>query len=150
MVFLIDGKLVLLQPSTTEAGDLKYEMRFIGHEVEYYVFARDQAGFEVLDSVTSPGSSDTCGLNGRSLCDSLWTFDGSNIKVWTDVHDLLLPGSTDTGRELSEPVSIPVDFYPFSPLLQKGILIGIEGELAQRRDSFSSFRIIDRVSRSLI
>jgi len=148
VIFLIDGKLVLLQPSTTEAGNLKYDMRFIGHDVEYYVFARNYTNFDARNDTIALGATDVHTEVNQNLCDSLWVFDGVEIKVWTDIHDLLLPASVDSSRELPEPVSIAVDFYPLSPLLDKGILFGIEAELVQRRDGFALFRAVDRVSSS--
>jgi hypothetical protein len=50
------------------------------------------------------------------------------------------------GRELPLMVSIPVDFYPLSVLLAKGILLGLEPDLVQRRDmNFAFFRFTIRV-----
>jgi len=120
-------------------------MRFIGHDVEYYVFVRNYTNFEVRDNTTALGITDVHSEVEQNLCNSLWVFDGAEIKVWTDIHDLLIPPSSDSSRELPEPVGIAVDFYPLSPLLDKGILFGIEPELVQRRDGFASFRAVDRV-----
>lgn len=120
-------------------------MRFIGHDVEYYVLGRSLASVDAIDIITSPGPPSQHPNVELSLHDSLWIFDGVEVKVWPDVHDLILSAAADTGRDLPEPVGIPVDFYPLSPLLQKGILFGIEGELVQRRDNFTSFRTVDRV-----
>ncbi|XDG10537.1 hypothetical protein ABKA04_010152 [Annulohypoxylon sp. FPYF3050] len=84
VLFLVDGKLVLLQPSVNNEGQLKYDMRVISHNVEFY--------------------------------------------------------ARPTG-ELPPTVSMPIDFYPLSILLGKGIVLGVEPELVQRRDvSFSFFR----------
>lgn len=152
ILFLVDGKLVLLQPTTTEDGMLKYEMRIIAQNVEYYALMRDHPSFKIADdedylppspSAALPNNS----LQGHDLRDSLWYFDGQDMKLWTDAQDVLVSASMELGRELPATVSIPVDFYPLSPLLNKGILFGVESELVQRRDiSFAYFRFATRVS----
>ncbi|KAB2577530.1 Ribosome control protein 1 [Lasiodiplodia theobromae] len=150
ILFLVDGKLVLLQPTTTEDGMLKYEMRIIAQNVEYYALMRDHPSFKIADdedylppspSAALPNNS----LQGHDLRDSLWYFDGQDMKLWTDAQDVLVSASMELGRELPATVSIPVDFYPLSPLLNKGILFGVESELVQRRDiSFAYFRFATR------
>jgi hypothetical protein len=84
MIFLVDGKLVLLQPSTTEGGELKYDMRVLLQNVEYYALIRDQPAQHVL----LPGPGEDTPLSGafpvpvgRNLSDSLWAFDGNDVKV---------------------------------------------------------------------
>ncbi|KAF2460727.1 hypothetical protein BDY21DRAFT_333237 [Lineolata rhizophorae] len=152
ILFLVDGKLVLLQPATTEQGELKYEMRIIAQNVEYYALMRDQpsVGARVVDESPPPSPSGNIVSNGYSthdLRDSLWLFDGADFRVWTDVQDVLASAPAELARELPATVKIPTDFYPLSPLLDKGILFGIEPELAQRRDlSFAQFRFATRVS----
>lgn len=65
-------------------------------------------------------------------------------KAWIDVKDILECG--DSGKELPAPVKIPVDFYPLTTLVSRGIVVGIESELVQRRDSgFSHFKFSTRV-----
>ncbi|OMP88291.1 Protein RIC1-like protein [Diplodia seriata] len=150
ILFLVDGKLVLLQPTTTEEGMLKYEMRIIAQNVEYYALMRDHPSFKIADdedylppspSAALPNNS----LQGHDLRDSLWYFDGQDMKLWTDAQDVLVSASMELGRELPATVSIPVDFYPLSPLLNKGILFGVESDLVQRRDiSFAYFRFATR------
>lgn len=147
--FLVDGKLVLLQPSTSEDGGLKYDMRVVAQHVEYYMLARDASLSDFWrdsDSAGLPDDADNGLEFGRSLDDSLWIFDGADIKVWPNVTDLLITANGETGKEIQAPVTISVDFYPLSALLQRGILFGVEAELVQRRDgSFSFFRSIARV-----
>lgn len=66
-------------------------------------------------------------------------------KAWIDVKDILECG--DSGKELPAPVKVPVDFYPLSTLVNRGIVMGIESELVQRRDiGFSHFKFSTRVS----
>lgn len=153
VLFLVDGKLVLLQPSLDEEQKLKYDMRVIAQNVEYYALMRDQ---QFTGSLQVPGAA-TNGLTGEDLGrdeghglrDSLWTFDGNEVKVWTDVQDVLRSTPPEHASELPPVVSIPVDFYPLSILLGKGILIGLESDVVQRRDvNFAFFKFTIRVSNS--
>lgn len=151
ILFLVDGKLVLLQPATTDAGELKYEMRIIAQNTEYYVLMRDHPSFslETRDDVSpiSPSASPMGGYKGYDLRDSLWYFDGKDLRVWNDVQEVLRAATTETGRELPETVPISLDFYPLSALLGKGILFGVENEFVQRRDvGFAFCRFVTRVS----
>ncbi|RYP64283.1 hypothetical protein DL771_008842 [Monosporascus sp. 5C6A] len=76
-----------------------------------------------------------------SLRNSLWVFEGNELRLWPDVQDVLHAASGDSTKELPPTVSIPVDFYPLSILLGKGIVLGVEPDLVQRRDvNFSYFR----------
>ncbi|KAF2433891.1 RIC1-domain-containing protein [Tothia fuscella] len=152
VVFLVDGKLVLLQPTTKESGELKYEMRIIASNVEYYALMRDQPYFNHPKSADSSGvttnpliSPDVPLYYQNDLRDSLWYFDGNEMNVWTDVHDVLASASSELAREIPPPVKVPVDFYPLSILLNKGILFGVESEMVQRRDiSFAFLRHVTR------
>lgn len=151
VLFLVDGKLVLLQPTTSEDGVLKYEMRIIAQNVEYYALMRDHPSFKLSDDDYLPPSPSLGlphnSLQGHDLRDSLWYFDGQDMKLWIDAQDVLVSASVELGRDLPATVSIPVDFYPLSPLLNKGILFGVESELVQRRDiDFAYFRFATRVS----
>ncbi len=141
--FLVDGKLVLLRPSVNEEGQLKYDMRVIAPNVEYYASMRDQP-FQ-----TTPPQARSHLLGGmetENLKNSLWFFDGAELKVWTDMEPVLKAMSGESTRELPLPASIPVDFYPLSVLLGKATVLGVEPDLVQRRDiSFSFFRFSIRV-----
>ncbi|KAF2182184.1 RIC1-domain-containing protein [Zopfia rhizophila CBS 207.26] len=146
ILFLVDGKLVLLQPTTTEGGELKYEMRIIAQNVETYALMRDHPAFALDMQEDSLPPSPSVGLaingvHGHDLRDSLWFFDGRDVRVWIDMQDVLSSASIELGRELPTPVKIPVDFYPLSALINKGIVFGVESELVQRRDtSFAYLR----------
>lgn len=150
VLFLVDGKLVLLQPSVSETGDLKYDMRIVAHDVEYYILMRDQLAFNFAPPSdeplpTNPSSAIPSQVD-ISLRDSLWIFCGGDLLVWSDVQEILRPtrGALD---EIPKPVPIPVDFYPLSILLNKGIALGAESEMSQRRDvTFSLLRFAIRVS----
>ncbi|ORY11884.1 RIC1-domain-containing protein [Clohesyomyces aquaticus] len=148
ILFLVDGKLVLLQPTTTESGELKYEMRIIAQNVETYALMRDHPAFalEMHEDSLPPSPSVGLAINGvgvhggHDLRDSLWFFDGRDIRVWIDMQDVLSSASVEVGRELPAPVKIPVDFYPLSALVNKGIVFGVESELVQRRDTSFAYQ----------
>ncbi|RYP21846.1 hypothetical protein DL765_002071 [Monosporascus sp. GIB2] len=138
VLFLVDGKLVLLQPSLNPEGQLKYDMRVISHNVEFYTNMRDQISVNMLHQ---PSNHFSVEAEEGSLRNSLWVFEGNELRLWPDVQDVLYAASGDSTRELPPTVSIPVDFYPLSILLGKGIVLGVEPDLVQRRDvSFSYFR----------
>ncbi|KAJ9606771.1 WD40 repeat protein [Cladophialophora chaetospira] len=147
VLFLVDDKLVLLQASRNEKDELKYEMRVVAQHVEYYILMRDQIYFnfergpeESAPPTPSPGSAFTMrSQQNYSLRDSLWIFSGEELRLWPDVRDLLHHSAGDVTTAPS--LSMTVDFYPLSILLTKGVVLGIESELLQRRDvNFGQFR----------
>lgn len=150
VLFLVDGKLVLLQPSLDEEQRLKYDMRVVAQNVEYYALMRDQ---QFIGNLQDSGlrargipGDELARHEAHGLRDSLWTFDGNEMKVWTDVQDVLRSTPPEQSAELSPVVSISVDFYPLSILLSKGILIGLESDIVQRRDvNFTFFKFTIRV-----
>nr|OQO22803.1 hypothetical protein B0A51_10324 [Rachicladosporium sp. CCFEE 5018] len=150
VLFLVDGKLVLLQPSTNELGELKYDMRVIAQNVEYFMIMRDQPATAAALAHGDSGSRTPTGLGldqhlGHSLRDSLWYFDGTALHLWPDVQDVLASAPAELGRDLPPTVRIPVDFYPLTALVFKGIMHGVEAELVQRKDvDFSFFRVAPR------
>lgn len=139
VLFLVDAKLVLLQSSTSENG-LKYDMRVIAQNVEYFDLMRDHGTLNnspasSLPESPSDGNASLSGLHAdRGLRDSLWYFDGENIQCWMDVEDLLKSASTENDRELPQPVTTETDFYPTSIVLDRGLVLGLDAEMIQRRD----------------
>ena len=149
VLFLVDGKLVLLQPSTNEEGMLKYDMRVIAQGVEFYVLLRDSPsalptapkGAGSASLPTTPNGLPLDNYMGHSLRDSLWYFDGNVYHVWSEVQDVLASAPAELGRDLPPTVQVPVDFYPITAMVGKGIVSGIDADLVQRRDvNFSFFR----------
>jgi RAB6A-GEF complex partner protein 1 len=148
VLFLVDDKLVLLQPSRADDGGLRYDMRVIAHHIEFYILMRDQLFFNftsVGDESMPPTPSSGQALNGitqhHTLRDSLWMFSGSDLRMWSDVRDILRLAREGSLTDAVSCLSVPVDFYPLSILLNKGIVLGIESELLQRRDlPFAQFR----------
>jgi hypothetical protein len=153
VLFLVDAKLVLLQPSANEQGELKYDMRVIAHNVEFYTLSREQP-----PSISPPGPLEDSSENsylpvdaqGHSLRDSLWYFDGTSMHAWPDVLDVLSSALTEHGREVAPTVAIETDFYPLSAIVEKGLLTGLESDLVQRRDiNFAFFRLNPRTHLSI-
>ncbi|ROV97651.1 hypothetical protein VSDG_04588 [Cytospora chrysosperma] len=138
VLFLVDGKLVLLRPSLNDEGQLKYDMRVIAQNVEYYVSMKDQP---FLSPIASPRGQLPAEVEDEDLFNSLWMFDGDELKAWTDMHKVLNAISGENQGELPTAVSMSIDFYPLSVLLEKAIVLGVEPDLVQRRDvNFSFFR----------
>ena len=81
VLFLVDGKLVLLQPSTTEGGELKYDMRVLLQNVEFYILMRDIPAVHKLPSASSTSAIDSLNIPPQTLNDSLWVFDGQDVQV---------------------------------------------------------------------
>ncbi|GMG06324.1 unnamed protein product [Aspergillus oryzae var. brunneus] len=150
VLLLVDGNLVLLQPSQSPTGDLKYDMRVVSHDVEYYILMRDQLSFNFappVDESLPASPSAEMALNMRhhnlSLRDSLWTFCGKDLLAWGDVQDVL------RREDVPKAIEIPLDFYPLSVLLNKGIVLGVESEMTQRRDTtFAVLKFAIRVSQT--
>lgn len=148
VIFLVDGKLVLLQPSTNEHGELKYDMRVIAQNVEYFILLRDlpSAVTSLKGDGTDASTPPLNGLSldhplGHSLRDSLWYFDGAGFHVWSDIQDVMARAPAELGRDLPPAVAVQLDFSPLSAVVGNGIVSGIEADIVQRRDvNFSFFR----------
>ncbi|KAN0063340.1 WD40 repeat protein [Thecaphora frezii] len=132
IIFLIDGKLVLLRPRRTTDGEdeVAYDMQILADRIEYYWTHLQGIG---------------------TLENSLWGYDGTGIKLWLDAltiehSDMDDDDSSDIEgaheyKTIEESVRMPLDFYPLCVLLEKGIVIGIESEISLRRSlDFAIFR----------
>jgi len=122
-------------------------MRVIAQNVEYYALMRDQplASISAANQVTMPVVDASHGYEVSGLRDSLWVFDGLELRAWSDIQDVLHSAPSELGRELPPTIAIGPDFYPLSILLNKGILLGVEPDLVQRRDvNFAFFRFTIR------
>ncbi|KAI5209726.1 hypothetical protein AUEXF2481DRAFT_66408 [Aureobasidium subglaciale EXF-2481] len=153
VLFLVDAKLVLLQPSANEHGELKYDMRVIAHNVEFYTLSREQPPSTSSPSLLESGSDNSyipVDVLGHSLRDSLWYFDGTSMHAWSDVLDVLSSALTEHGRDVAPTVAIETDFYPLSAIVEKGLLTGLESDLVQRRDiNFAFYRLNQRTHLSI-
>uniref|UniRef100_V5EY27 RIC1 C-terminal alpha solenoid region domain-containing protein n=2 Tax=Kalmanozyma brasiliensis (strain GHG001) TaxID=1365824 RepID=V5EY27_KALBG len=146
IIFLIDGKLVLLRPRKVDSHrpsrledfddprhdnddddeEVAYDKQILADKIEYYWTHLQGIG---------------------TLENSLWGYDGTGIKLWLDA--LRIPssahpdesfsddeeGSTDLppDRTIESSVFMPLDFYPLCVLLEKGIVLGVESEVSLRR-----------------
>ncbi|CAK7235938.1 WD40 repeat protein [Sporothrix bragantina] len=139
VLVLVDGKLVLFQPSCNEEGARKYDMRIIAQSVEFYVCMKDQPFSFLPAAATQTPAAPGSAASDETLQKSLWLFDGGELKLWTDTHEVL--EAVVTSGNVAPPITIDLDFYPLSILLSKALVLGVEPELVQRRDvSFSFFR----------
>ncbi|KAK0557552.1 WD40 repeat protein [Tilletia horrida] len=162
VIFLIDGKLVLLRPRQTGGDDdeeVAYDMQILADRIEYYWTHLQGIG---------------------SLENSLWGYDGHGIKLWLDALTIeqahyvveeedaisssagdgeaqrehesetakIAAGDADHGQEVEqedaerdfeyktirERAYMPLDFYPLCVAMEKGIIIGIEPETSIKKN----------------
>ncbi|KAI0724240.1 RIC1-domain-containing protein [Cerioporus squamosus] len=125
VLMIVGGKLVLLRPRKSEEGEVRYDMQILADRIEF------------------------CWIHLRgigTLENSLWGYDGQGIRVWLNALAIesVAPPTEDGSVVLDhvkESVNIPLDFYPLSVLMDKGIIIGVEVEAATRTSlSFAMFR----------
>ncbi|KZV74702.1 RIC1-domain-containing protein [Peniophora sp. CONT] len=119
VLMMVGGQLVLLRPRKTADQEVSYDMQVLANRIEF------------------------CWIHLRgigSLENSLWGFDGQAMRIW--LNALAIDTEPEVGGEdVKESVHIPLDFYPLSVLMNKGIIIGAESEIAARSNlSFVSFR----------
>ncbi|PKS07873.1 hypothetical protein jhhlp_006481 [Lomentospora prolificans] len=141
VLFLVDGKLVILRPSMSEEGNLKYDMKVISQNVEFHANMRDEPFCTGMPRQLLDDNRKLSTVDAVNLRHSLWVFDGNGLKVWSEIQDVLDGISAEHSRAREGMIYIPTDFYPLSMLLDKAIILGVESELVQRRDvTFSFFR----------
>ncbi|KAF8640739.1 hypothetical protein AX17_000390 [Amanita inopinata Kibby_2008] len=124
VLMVVGGQLVLLRPRKSADRDVKYDIQVFADRIEF------------------------CWIHLRgigALENSLWAFDGKGIRVWLNALAIESPRAHMSGGEtpvdVKESVKISLDFYPLSVLMDKGIIIGAEHELATRSNlSFVMFR----------
>ncbi|KAI5123710.1 hypothetical protein M0805_000304 [Coniferiporia weirii] len=112
ILMMVGGKLVLLHPQKAGQQEVKYDMRVLADRIEF------------------------CWIHLRgigSLENSLWGYDGRGIRVWLNALSLdSHPDPNCPSDAVQESVNIPLEFYPLSCLMDKGIMIGVEHEIATR------------------
>ncbi|KAH7104731.1 RIC1-domain-containing protein [Auriculariales sp. MPI-PUGE-AT-0066] len=125
ILLLIGPKLVLLRPRKAGSDEVRYDMQILADRIEF------------------------CWIHLRgvgTLENSLWGYDGRGIRVWLDaltIEAVAIDLKRDAYERVNESVNIPLDFYPLSVLMDKGIIIGVEHEVASRASlPFVMFRII--------
>lgn len=98
IIFLIDGKLVLLRPRRVGNEELRYDMQVLSDGIEYYWTHLSGIG---------------------ALENSLWGVDGRGIRLWLDALTLSHAerekarlSENSTLEIVRESVRIELDFYP--------------------------------------
>lgn len=112
VLMVVGGQLILLRPRKSGEQEVKYDMQIFADRIEFcWIHLR--------------------GIN--ALENSLWAYDGQGIRVWLNALAIESPRADDEPQEcVKESVNIPLDFYPLSVLMDKGIIIGAEHEVAAR------------------
>ncbi|KAE9385994.1 RIC1-domain-containing protein, partial [Gymnopus androsaceus JB14] len=123
VLMVVGGQLVLLRPRKSANQEVKYDMQIFADRIEFcWIHLRGIAALE----------------------NSLWAFDGKGIRVWLNALAIETPATQDQNEiqeSVKESVSIPLEFYPLSVLMDKGIIIGAEHEVAARSNlPFVMFR----------
>ncbi|KAI0257303.1 RIC1-domain-containing protein [Lactifluus subvellereus] len=112
VLMMVGGELVLLKPRKSGDQEVRYDMQILADRIEF------------------------CWIHLRgigSLENSLWGYDGRGMRVWLNALTIEAPSEsasesrTRTGH-VRESVNVPLDFYPLSVLMDKGIIIGAEHE----------------------
>ncbi|KAJ7139708.1 RIC1-domain-containing protein [Mycena epipterygia] len=113
VLMVVGGQLILLRPRKSGDQEVKYDMQIFADRIEFcWIHLR--------------------GIN--ALENSLWAYDGQGIRVWLNALAIEAPRSDENESQdtVKESVNIPLDFYPLSVLMDKGIIIGAEHEVATR------------------
>ncbi|KAJ7124731.1 RIC1-domain-containing protein [Mycena crocata] len=113
VLMVVGGQLILLRPRKSGDQEVKYDMQIFADRIEFcWIHLR---GISALEN-------------------SLWAYDGQGIRVWLNALAIEAPRSDENEPQdtVKESVNIPLDFYPLSVLMDKGIIIGAEHEVATR------------------
>ncbi|KIR54632.1 hypothetical protein I315_02510 [Cryptococcus gattii Ru294] len=114
IIFLVDGKLVLLRPRRARTDEVRYDMQILADHIEAYWTHLQGVG---------------------TLENSLWGFDGLNMRIWLDaltIEATKVDLMSDAYENVEESVKLRPDFYPLSILMDKGIIIGVDYETSTR------------------
>ncbi|EPS99074.1 hypothetical protein FOMPIDRAFT_1125058 [Fomitopsis schrenkii] len=127
VLMIVGGKLVLLRPRRSGDDEVRYDMQILADRIEF------------------------CWIHLRgigTLENSLWGYDGQGIRLWLNALNIEAPVESAVAvspgvpqENVKESLNIPLEFYPLSVLMDKGIFIGVEYEAATRTNlSFTMFR----------
>lgn len=100
IIFLINGKLVLLRPRRAAHEEVKYDMQILADRIEFYWTHLSGIG---------------------TLENSLWGWDGMQIRIWLDaltIEKVKVDAKRDAYEAVAESVAIALDFYPLGGLLR--------------------------------
>ncbi|KAF8506868.1 RIC1-domain-containing protein [Russula emetica] len=109
VLMMVGGELVLLKPRKSGDQEVRYDMQILADRIEF------------------------CWIHLRgigSLENSLWGYDGQGMRVWLNALTIEAPSESSEPQDghVRESVNVPLDFYPLSVLMDKGIIIGAEHE----------------------
>lgn len=91
IIFLIDGKLVLLRPRRAGQDEVKYDMQVLADRIEFYWTHLSGIG---------------------TLENSLWGYDGRTIRIWLNALTIETASGKGALQLVQESVAIKPDFYP--------------------------------------
>ncbi|KAI0274897.1 RIC1-domain-containing protein [Gloeopeniophorella convolvens] len=103
VLMMVGGQLVLLKPRKSGDQEVRYDMQILADRIEFCWIHLHGIG---------------------SLENSLWGYDGKGMRVW--LNALTLEAPLESASDVRESVNVPLDFYPLSVLMDKGIIIGAE------------------------
>ncbi|KAH9486681.1 Guanine nucleotide exchange factor subunit Rich [Psilocybe cubensis] len=121
VLMVVGGQLILLRPRKSASDEVKYDIQVLAERIEFcWIHLRGVGALE----------------------NSLWAYDAQGMRVWLNALSIESPPVDDPDvKDVKESVKIPLDFYPLSVLMDKGIIIGIEHEAAVRTNlPFALFR----------
>ncbi|KAF9056469.1 RIC1-domain-containing protein [Panaeolus papilionaceus] len=121
VLMVVGGQLILLRPRKSASEEVKYDIHVLANRIEF------------------------CWIHLRgigALENSLWAYDAQGIRVWLNALSIESPQAQSRDLEnVQESVKIPLDFYPLSVLMDKGIIVGVEHECTVRSNlPFVMFR----------
>ncbi|KAF9455011.1 RIC1-domain-containing protein [Macrolepiota fuliginosa MF-IS2] len=120
VLMVVGGQLILLRPRKSADQEVKYDMQIFADRIEFcWIHLR---GITALEN-------------------SLWAYDAHGIRIWLNALAIEKQPAQEMTEDVKESVTIPLSFYPLSVLMDKGIIIGAENELATRSNlPFVMFR----------
>lgn len=108
VLMVVGGQLVLLRPRTVRCDESSTQ--------QIINFAFKSGTQEVnYDMQIFAERIEFCWIHLRgigALENSLWGYDGQNMRVWLNALAIESSGSADEPSSVKESVSIPLDFYP--------------------------------------
>lgn len=120
VLMVVGGQLILLRPCKAADQEVRYDLQVFADRIEF------------------------CWIHLRgigALENSLWAYDAQGMRVWLNALSIEKASPDINETNVKESVNIPLDFYPLSVLMDKGIIIGAEHEIATRMNlPFVMFR----------
>lgn len=120
VLMVVGGQLILLRPCKAADQEVRYDLQVFAERIEF------------------------CWIHLRgigTLENSLWAYDAHGMKIWLNALSMDKNAQDADEMTVKESVNIPLDFYPLSVLMDKGIIIGAEHEIATRMNlPFVMFR----------